>query len=284
MHQEMLARKLTGLPLGMVRYFDSTGSTNHEAADWAAAGAPDLSLVVADEQTAGRGRMGRKWFTPPGAALAFSLVLRPESHAGLETRMPKQSKAPLTRLTALGALATCDGLKAYAQDRARQAAAQIKWPNDVIVNGRKLAGVLTETVWEGTHLSHAILGTGINIAPASLPPAEELTFPATCFEATLGMPVDRWDLLQRVLAALLARLPEMASAKFIQAWDERLAYKGEWVQVSTLNPAGGTEIPMEGQVLGLSADGALELRVRSGKVMAIHSGEVHLRPVDRTGK
>jgi biotin-(acetyl-CoA carboxylase) ligase len=98
------------------------------------------------------------------------------------------------------------------------------------------------------------------------------------------MPVDRWDLLQRVLAALLARLPEVASARFIQAWEDQLAYKGEWVQVSALNPAGGSEIPIEGQVLGLNTDGSLELRTRSGKVMAIHSGEVRLRPVDRTGK
>jgi BirA family biotin operon repressor/biotin-[acetyl-CoA-carboxylase] ligase len=284
MHQEILARKLAGLPLGAIRYFDSTGSTNLEAANWAEAGAPDLSLVVADEQTAGRGRMGRKWFTPPGAALAFSLVLRPKSHAGLQTRAPEKSQAPLTRLTALGALATCEGLKIYAQARAQEVRAQIKWPNDVIVNGRKLAGVLTETAWEGTRPSYSILGTGINVAPASLPPAEGLTFPATCFEGVLGMPVDRWDLLQRVLAALLARLPEIASAKFIQAWESQLAYKGEWVQVSGLNPTGGSAIAMEGQVQGLHADGSLELRTRSGKVMAIHSGEVRLRPVDRTGK
>lgn len=284
MHQEMLVRKLADLALGPVRYFDRIGSTNVEAAQWAEAGAPDLSLVVADEQTAGHGRTGRKWFTPPEAALAFSLILRPEGLAGLEAHPPEKPQSPLTRLTALGALAVCDGLKAYAAARALQVPPQIKWPNDVIVNGRKLAGVLTEAAWEGARLAFAIQGTGINVAPASLPPAEGLTFPATCFEGVLGMPVDRWDLLQRVLAALLAWLPEMTSAKFIEAWESQLAYRGEWIQVSSVDPAGGGGIPLEGQVLGLNADGSLELRTRSGKVMAIHSGEVHLRPVDRSGK
>jgi BirA family biotin operon repressor/biotin-[acetyl-CoA-carboxylase] ligase len=284
MHEEMLARKLANLPLGPVHYFESIGSTNLEAADWAEAGAPDLSLVVADEQTAGRGRMGRKWFTPPGAALAFSLILRPEGLAGLEAHPPDKSPTPLTRLTALGALAVCEGLCAYAASRALQVAPQIKWPNDVIMNGRKLAGVLTEATWKGTRLSFAVLGTGINVAPASLPPGEGLIFPATCFEGALGMPVDRWDVLQRVLAALLAWLPEMASVEFIEAWENRLAYRGEWVQVSSGDPAGGAGIPLEGQVLGLNADGSLRLRTRSGKVMAIHSSEVHLRPVDRLGK
>jgi BirA family biotin operon repressor/biotin-[acetyl-CoA-carboxylase] ligase len=284
MDQETLAGKLAELPLGPVRYFDSTGSTNLEAAEWAEAGGPDLSLVVADEQTAGRGRMGRKWFTPPGAALAFSLILRPEGWLSLEAEPPDKSATAVMRLTALGALAVCEGLRAYAEARALQVASQIKWPNDVIVNGRKLAGVLTEASWEGARLSFAILGTGINVAPASLPPAEGLTFPATCFEGVLGMPVDRWDLLQRVLAALLDWLPEMASAEFMEAWGSRLAYKGEWVQVRSTDPAGAAGIPLEGQVLGLNADGSLGLRTRSGKVMAIHSGEVHLRPVDRLGK
>jgi BirA family biotin operon repressor/biotin-[acetyl-CoA-carboxylase] ligase len=284
MHQEMLARKLAELPLGPVCYFDSTGSTNLEAAQWAEAGAPDLSLVVADEQTTGRGRMGRKWFTPPGAALAFSLILRPEGLTARGAQPPEKSSTALTRLTALGALAVCEGLHAYAAARALQAVSQIKWPNDVIMNGRKLAGVLTEAVWQGERLSFAILGTGINVAPASLPPAEGLTFPATCFEGVLGMPVDRWDLLQHVLAALLAWLPEMASAEFIQAWENRLAYRGEWVQITRADLTGGAGVPLEGQVLGLNADGSLGLRIRSGKVMAIHSGEVQLRPVDRSGK
>lgn len=95
MQVTILEQSLSTLPLGATRFFDSIGSTNDEALRWARAGAPHLALVVADEQTAGRGRLGRRWYTPAGSALAFSLVLLPES-------LPTNS---LTRLTAQGALA-----------------------------------------------------------------------------------------------------------------------------------------------------------------------------------
>src|SRR5215208_1117001 len=79
MNQDELKKALSKLPLGEVKYFDSIGSTNNEALAWATKDAKDLSLVIADEQTAGRGRLDRKWFTPPGTALAFSLILRPSA-------------------------------------------------------------------------------------------------------------------------------------------------------------------------------------------------------------
>ena len=120
---------LSGLPLGQIAYFDVLDSTNEYALNWANGGEEHLSLVVADEQTAGRGRSGRTWFTPPGAALAFSLVLKPELlGAGL-----------ITRLTGLGALAVCQVLRdVYGLG------SKIKWPNDVLGDGRKLAGVLVD--------------------------------------------------------------------------------------------------------------------------------------------
>src|ERR1044072_9358366 len=77
MNQSQIKKSLSKLALGEIKYFDSIGSTNDEALAWAAADAPDLSVIIADEQTAGRGRLGRKWFTPQGTALAFSLILRP---------------------------------------------------------------------------------------------------------------------------------------------------------------------------------------------------------------
>src|SRR5512147_1345877 len=119
MDQASLQALLSGLPLGAVRYFDTVGSTNDLAARWADDGAPDLSLVAADEQTAGRGRLGRRWITPPGAALAFSLVLT-------DIR-----QADILRYTALGALAVCDALNLTFSPLPP---AQIKWPNDVIAS------------------------------------------------------------------------------------------------------------------------------------------------------
>src|SRR5574338_551328 len=110
MNQNQLQRALARLPLGEVRYFESIGSTNNEALAWAAGDARDLSLVIADAQTAGRGRLDRKWFTPGGTALAFSLILRPTA----------QEKPHLTRIVGLAALAVADAL------RTRGLIAQIK--------------------------------------------------------------------------------------------------------------------------------------------------------------
>ncbi|MBI3739624.1 MAG: biotin--[acetyl-CoA-carboxylase] ligase, partial [Chloroflexi bacterium] len=152
MNQRELQKALSSLPLGGLRYFESIGSTNDEALAWATEGARDLSLVVADEQTAGRGRSGRKWLTPPGSALAFSLILRPTE---AERTRP-------ARTTGLSALALSDSL------RTRGLAAQIKWPNDVLISGKKVAGILVESVWTGDALDASILGMGVNVLAASV--------------------------------------------------------------------------------------------------------------------
>src|SRR5215216_678108 len=101
MNQTELRKALSKLSLGDVRYFDSVGSTNTEALAWATSDAKDLSLVIADEQTAGRGRLDRKWFTPKGTALAFSLIMRPTA----------EEKSYLTRIVGLAALAVVDTLQ-----------------------------------------------------------------------------------------------------------------------------------------------------------------------------
>lgn len=271
MDQASLEKLLSGLPLGSARYFNTIGSTNDLAARWAAAGAPDLSLVVADEQTAGRGRMQRRWFTPPGATLAFSLVL---SSSRLVQSQPEAGFAALMpRLTALGALAVCDTLNAALPP---MLPAQIKWPNDVLATRRKLAGVLAEAHWHGEQLKAVILGIGINVAPDSVPPAEALDFPATCLEAVLESPVDRWELLRAVLLKLLEWRQRLDSPDLVKAWERRLAFRGEWVRLLQEGAP-----PLEGQVLGLNPDGALRLRLRSGEVVTFIAGEIRLRPADQ---
>src|ERR1044071_8233560 len=119
MNQHDLKKALSKLPLGDMRYFESIGSTNDEALAWAATDSPDLSLIIADEQTAGRGRLDRKWFTPSGTALAFSLILRPTP----------EEKPFLTRIVGLAALAVAEAVQK------RELRAQIKWPNDVLIAG-----------------------------------------------------------------------------------------------------------------------------------------------------
>jgi len=278
MDQAALEKLLAGLPLGGVRYFNAVGSTNDLAARWAAAGAPDLSLVVADEQTAGRGRIQRRWFTPPGAALAFSLVLSPSSlvlsSPSLVLHQPEVVfAAQLPRLTVLGALAVCDTLNAALPP---MLPAQIKWPNDVLATRRKLAGVLAEAHWHGEQLAAVILGIGINVAPDSVPPSDLLDFPATCLEAVLEKPVDRWELLRAVLLKLIEWRQRLDEADLVQAWERRLAFRGEWVRLLQESAT-----PLEGQVLGLNPDGALRLRLRSGEVAAFIAGEIRLRPTNQ---
>src|SRR4030042_192247 len=189
MDQPSIASRLADLNLPAIRYFDRLDSSNDEARRWIDSGAPDGALIVADEQTAGRGRLGRRWYTSPGAGLAFSLILH----------SPPFDPDNLSRLAGLGAVATCNTLhKVYTLP------AQIKWPNDVLIDQRKVAGVLAEALWNGKNLKAAMVGIGINIAPQSINavnlPPDELNFPATCVENAFGHPVDRMELLHAVLS------------------------------------------------------------------------------------
>ncbi|MEO7839349.1 MAG: biotin--[acetyl-CoA-carboxylase] ligase, partial [Anaerolineales bacterium] len=161
MYQNELEKLLSNLPLGDVKYFDSIGSTNDEALAWAAIDARDLSLVIADEQTAGRGRLDRKWSTPSGTALAFSLIVRPTV----------DEKPHLSRTVGWAALAVTDSL------RTRQLTPQIKWPNDVLLLERKVCGILVESVWSGEEIDCVVIGTGINVLKGSVPPTDILQFP-----------------------------------------------------------------------------------------------------------
>jgi len=274
MDEVALKDVLAGLPLGSIRFYDRTGSTNTEATCWAEAGAPHLSLVVAGEQTAGRGRLGRSWYTLPGGALAFSLILRNAGQVGQDGILPYLPYEVIPRLTALGTIAVCDALRqGYGLNP------QIKWPNDLLLAGCKVAGVLAEADWQGERLGSIILGIGINVAIQSVPPQDELLFPATCVEATLGKPVERWALLRAVLKAFLQWLPRLASVDFMQNWEGQLAFGGKWVRITFKQGSS-----LEGQVLGLNPNGALRLRLPTGEVTAIQFGELSLRPVDRYRK
>jgi len=249
---------LSDLPLSGLRYFEQVGSSNDAALAWAADRAPDLSLVYAEEQTSGRGRMGRTWFTPPGAALAFSLILRP---VGIE-------RENIGLFSGLGALALVATLKKYG------VTAQVKWPNDVLINRKKIAGILVETAWMGAEAESVVLGMGINVAPESVPPPEALNFPAACILSEAPLPIERFDLLHTLLSELIAWRPRLASDAFLHAWDQALAFRGETVQVWT-----GEAEPLVGQVAGLETDGSLRLSLSGGETRRVRFGEVHLRPL-----
>jgi BirA family biotin operon repressor/biotin-[acetyl-CoA-carboxylase] ligase len=253
-HTKLFNKKIS-LPIGEVRHFESIGSTNDAALAWAAEGAPDLSLVIADEQTAGRGRLNRKWFTPKGSALAFSLIVRPFGHA------------PLSRTVGLAALSITDALLKHGL------APQIKWPNDILLNGRKVAGILIETVWSGADVDSLVIGIGINVNRESVPPPEDLQFPAASIEEQLGHPLDREELLRDILSAFLVRRLQIDTDAFLQAWEGLLAFRGERVQITS-----NKDEQLSGELIGLGSDGSLCLRNEKGRQITVHFGDVSLRP------
>jgi len=256
MNQRSLQAELSSLGLGDLRYFDSVGSTNDEALAWATEGAPDLSVVIADEQTAGRGRLGRKWFTPPGTALAFSLIVRPSS----------EHRSYLARTVGLAGLAVAESLQKHSIP------ARIKWPNDVLVLGRKIAGILVEAVWTGDEIDCQVIGFGVNVRKDAVPYHVVLQMPTTSLEEALGSTPQREDILREILSTLMRLRPGIGTDEFVRTWEHNLAYLGERVTLQGLN-----EAPISGDLLGLEADGSLRIRDERGNPVTVRSGDVSLR-------
>lgn len=259
MQQAEFEKAIEGLSLEKSAYFTSVGSTNDVVAEWAREGAKGLCLAAADEQTRGRGRAGRRWFTPPASALAFSLLL--QVAPDFEASYPG-------RVSGLGALAVSEALEELFKLKP-----QIKWPNDVLLNGKKVSGVLPEAHWSGELLQALILGIGINVASNSAPSQESLNFPATSVEEALGKPVDPAGLLRAVLQKLIARKDSLDQVDFLAAWQARLAYQSEQVTIDT-----GNGRTLAAELLGLAGDGGLKLRMPGGETRVFQAGEIQVRP------
>ena len=258
MNENSLKKTLSKINLGGLRYFDSISSTNDEALAWAAEGARDLSIVIADEQTQGRGRLNRKWFTPKWSGLAFSLVLRPSA----------VMRPHLSRTVGLAALSIAESCLKHGLNP------QIKWPNDILLNGRKTAGILVESVWSGEDVDSLVVGMGINVHKDSVLPADMLQFPATSLEEMLGHePLKREEILISVLQAFIRWRERMGADELIHAWEELLAFRGEQVEVKA-----GSEIPVTGKVDGLESDGSLRLKDAHDNSVIVRFGDVSLRP------
>jgi BirA family biotin operon repressor/biotin-[acetyl-CoA-carboxylase] ligase len=231
-----------------LHYFPTIGSTNDVAAGLAAAGGAEGTVVFADAQTAGRGRRGRTWFSPIGAGLYVSTIFTP-------ARSVDASRAKM--ITTLGAgVAIAEGIA-----EATGLRADLKWPNDLFVARRKLAGVLAEGVGDAV-----VLGYGINVGPAAYPP--ELSARVTSLESELGRPVDRPRVFVETLAALAARHDDLLAGRFdaiLDAWRAR-APACQGARVSWTTPAG---VQM-GTTAGIDAHGALLVRVgeRTERIVA----------------
>ncbi len=243
---------------GDLYYYASIGSTNDRAKELAEAGCPHGALVVADEQTSGRGRAGRGWFTPAGASLAFSIVLRP----------PNGTSDALSGWTAVGALSVRDALARLG------AVAEIKWPNDVLLARRKVAGILAEAAWMDDAPSYVVVGIGVNVSPGSVPGPRTLDYPATCVEAALGRSIDRAELLVDILRSLDRWTAGFRLGTVLSAWEGALAFRGEPVHVE------GQGRAWQGQLSGLGPRGELRLRLDNGDSLLLPAETMHLRPVD----
>ena len=245
-------------PLGVpARHLASVGSTMAAAAAWAADGAPHGALVVAETQTAGRGRHGRPWLAAPGASLLLSLVLRP--HLRPE------------RLALVGLAA---GLAAAETADRFSVAARLKWPNDVLApvpagGLAKLAGVLAEASWTGVQ-PVVILGIGMNVRQTTFP--DRLS--AISLRLASGLDVSRLTPLDPLLERLAVRLADAEHAPdvLLAAVESRLVGVGETRAVRFP----GTDRPdLIGTIAGLAPDGALRLATPDGE-QTVHAGEVTL--------
>ena len=258
MNEADIIQSLHDLPLGGLRFFDQTGSTNDVALAWAADGAPDLSLVCAEEQTAARGRGSHRWFSPSDSALSFSLIFHPLL----------KEKLFIQLFSGLGALGVCEALQSYGLD------AQIKWPNDVLLRSAKVCGVLAEAIWMGDEIDTVVLGVGVNVTPPSVPLLDQLDYPATCIEAHTTTSVDRPKLLRDILVSLLLWRDQLTSSQFLIEWEKRLAFRGETVRVMQ-----GNGYSVTGTLVGLEPDGSLRLFPEGGDPIIVTFGEAHLRLV-----
>ncbi len=234
-----------------VIYLERTGSTNDVVLREAAEGAPEGLLVVADEQTAGRGRQDREWWAPPGTALLMSLLLRPSMAAGLASQ--------LTMCLGLGA---AEGVEQIAGLHPR-----LKWPNDLLLDGRKLAGMLTELRLSGDQLAFAVLGLGLNVNLDFT--STDLAPFAVSLQMALGHPVERLPLLAAILERCESWYERLLSGESPHAaWSARLETVGRPVVVSL---ADGT---LEGLAVGVNAQGALLVQADDGQVHTVWAGDV----------
>ncbi len=265
MNEETVKSALDGLPVPQVRWFDSISSTNDVALQWVSEGVQEGCLVMADAQTQGRGRFGRRWVTQPEDSLAFSIIMKPRAE-----EIPQ-----LGLFSPLGALAICQALEADWRLKPL-----IKWPNDVLLSGRKAAGILVEVVWSGNDLQGLVIGIGLNIAPSSVPPDEQVLYPATCVEQAVGGAVDRMQALRSILAQLFRWRAQPLGEVFFAEWQKRLAFLGESVQIDWDAQQRDSEEPsVRGVFVGLDQTGNALIRLPSGEKRAVSVGDVHFRPV-----
>lgn len=243
-----------------VRCFDEIDSTNLQAARLGDEGAADGLVVIADRQSSGKGRMGRQWESPGGVNLYASILLRPPI---LPFEAPK-----LTFVSAVAvcrAITSCTGLQPT-----------VKWPNDILLHGAKVAGLLNEMSSETDQVHYVVLGIGVNLNMRQEQFPDDLRYPATSLFMVSGRIVSRLDFTRTLLHEidiLYQMYLEQGSAPIMSAWAELCELTGKAVQVDC------NDRQITGTMIGLAEDGALLVKTGAGKIESIYAGDV--RPVEK---
>jgi BirA family biotin operon repressor/biotin-[acetyl-CoA-carboxylase] ligase len=237
-------------------FLAETGSTNQEARRLAETGAPEGTLVIAEHQTAGRGRLGRRWDAPRGSSLLLSLLFR-----------PALAPAQVQQLTMVCGLAVIEAVELETGLRL-----ELKWPNDIVLKGAKLGGILAESGLEGERVDYVVVGVGLNVNVEASELPDDLLIPAASLSQALGRRVPRWPLLRGFLQSVEARYERVkAGSSPYGEWLDRLVTIGQPVTVS----AGSGKI--EGTAVGVDPDGALLVRRSDGQLQRVLAGDVTLR-------
>ncbi|UCH84034.1 MAG: biotin--[acetyl-CoA-carboxylase] ligase [Candidatus Latescibacterota bacterium] len=269
---EIRARLSTGIFARRIYYVPEIDSTNRFAADLARNGEAEGTIVIADFQTAGRGRFERTWTSPHGRNLSFSLILRPEMSAG--------AALPITLACALSICETLErelggsadvGTGSQTVVRSRIWAG-VHWPNDVMIDDRKICGILSEGSTRGDRLEYVVIGVGVNVNMEAdeFPPPSELRRPATSCRMVTDSVHDRPRLLAGILAGLedvYRELTRTTFSAFVDRFDERLIDRGRTIERIDSGKR------FVGRVMGVAADGGLRLEVADGGTITIYDHE-----------
>jgi BirA family biotin operon repressor/biotin-[acetyl-CoA-carboxylase] ligase len=255
---DLQSRQRNGQLIGnAIRVLPQTTSTNDEASRAALEGHPEGLVIFAESQSAGRGRMGRRWSSPAGRGLWFSVLLRPSLAPSECTQLTAASANALVR-----AIQSTTGITP-----------EIKWPNDLLIKGKKIAGILTEMSAELEHVRSVILGIGIDATQSASEFPADLRNIATSLKLATGKTVSRADLAEAVLRELdreYARILAGQFAAVAEEWGSRCSTLGKQVTIDM----GARRV--RGRAEALDENGALLLRTEHGRIERIIGGEVTL--------
>ena len=241
-----------------IYYFDSIDSTNTKAKELAEEGHPSGTLVVADRQTAGKGRRGRSWESPSGIGIFMTLMLKPEIN-------PNNA----SMLTLVAAMATTRAIR-----RVTGVPAMIKWPNDIVMNGKKVCGILTEMSAQFDYINHIVIGIGINVHNEDFP--EEIAQTASSIYLESGQHIHRASLIEAFLEEFEDVYAEYLKTEdmegLMKEYDAMLVNRGR--QVRVLDP----KEPFEGKAMGITKKGELIVDTWESRKL-VSSGEVSVRGI-----